>query len=474
MNSLAQVLQRAPDVSVQGVSEADASAFARLAADLASAPLPGMPEMEQARDYVRSCAAVTLGQDVIELVGYHAAWATRESRTFRLTLSPGTASVSCHDQARSDRALERLRVDPVADHLSLYVGDAGLFELGEKQVTRAVTEWSAKSRARMFRTVPTLDMSEWDDQDGNLAMLTATLPGLWAHLTPTGRDFKKMMERLRRRWLHAGMIWRGLWKLEFQGRGAPHLHALMKIPATVDVAGEKEVFSVWFARTWAEVVGSDDDWCWKCLPEMRGPLTWASIKAACSCEVPDTERRRHGVAGTGIDFSGTKFSDPRRITTYFLGHSSKHTDGKEYQHIVPEAWSAPGAGPGRFWGYWGMKKGTVHVDLDQAEWYQVRRMLRKIAKARAWKQTQDAAKYGKTIQRRPLRSLGHRGGNQGGTVVVNDGLALAYDIGRALSVWAYQDRLDAQPDSPREVRFRELIARQGMSWYDDITFPEVD
>lgn len=448
-----------PDVHVKvktpGVSLTTHEVYQRFreieAASLTVDPLAGIDDVVEAARYVAKVSEPTMSQERLYLGPSYTAlgledgrtFDLEEGRTFRLVVSPGTAGVTCHDAARRDRALERIAAarTTTASMLALYDnGDGSDLDIHDVKRGRAVTNWSKKSRARMFRTIPTLDLSEWSVADGDLGMLTLTLPGDWEVLTPTGSHFKACIDAFRKRWVRAGLVWKGLWKLEFQRRGAPHLHALMRLPRLVN----EERFDTWVARQWAEVCGSDDTLCHAC-----GIVS-------CLCVEPDTERRRHLAAGVGIDLSGSKYTDPRRIATYFLGHSSKHTDGKEYQHIVPELWQGEGAGPGRFWGYWGLDRGIVQVDLDQREWYAVRRMLRKIARARAWYQTQQAAKYGKTIVRRPLRSLGHRGGMGGGTVVVNDGVRLAYDLGHALSVRSSTD-LDGERYAARQRRLTSTI-----------------
>jgi len=110
-------------------------------------------------------------------------------------------------------------------------------------------------------------------------------------------------------------------------------------------------------------------------------LTWAEIVAH-----PDPEqRRRHRAAGTGVDYAeGIKLTDPRRMAVYFAKYG---TGGrKDYQHRVPREWLSvalvcegcgceydaeldecpecgcldaelveAGAGPGRFWGYRGLR-----------------------------------------------------------------------------------------------------------------------
>lgn len=409
----------------------DYARFRALVDDFAAPPLAGRDDCAAAAATLARALGVDAQAEVqwiasgapgatSDWFGYRPVRAVAEGRSFRLGIAPGAISVRTTDVARAERraASDASAARLTADVLAVYEREG--VEVPEGLPTRQVDEWSARSRARMFQRIAQLDLSTWADDEGTLAMVTLTLPGQWEHLAPTGKAFKALVRAFGHRWRRAVGPLRGLWKLEFQRRGAPHLHALMRVPVLVD----GESFDRWLSRTWAEVVKADDTICHRC-----GPV------AACDCKVPDTERTRHERAGTGIDYSGQRFSDPRRIATYFAGHSSKHTDGKEYQHIVPELWQGPGNGPGRFWGYWGLDAVTdVEVDLSVDDYYRARRILRHVARARAARLAADAARYGRSIPRRRLRSLGHAGGNNGGTVVVNDGVRLAYDLGRALAL----------------------------------------
>lgn len=127
--------------------------------------------------------------------------------------------------------------------------------------------------------------------------------GLWSHEVtftypiefPTDgikvkRDLKVMKQRLKR----AGII-KNLWVLEFQERGAPHIH--MALPESVDKA--------WLSNLWYEVVGSGD------LKHLR--------------------------AGTRIE----PIRDPLKIASYFCGYLRKRK-----QKTVPEGFTHVG----RFWG----------------------------------------------------------------------------------------------------------------------------
>lgn len=243
----------------------------------------------------------------------------------------------------------------------------------------AVAEWSRPSRLRMVETMCSLDWGPIvaPDQAGwRPSMVTLTLPGDWLTFAPTGQAFKQLMRAFLERWRRRWGTWRGVWKLEFQRRGAPHLHLYQATPTGPE-------FREWLSRAWYEVVGSGDE--------------------------------RHLRAGTGVDWGeGIRASDPKRLAVYFLKRATGHNLGidKEYQHRVPFEWGGvnedgergpEGTGPGRFWGYRGLDRCEAEVELDRQQFFQARRLLRRWARANG----------------RPVRSLA-AGRVQGGMVLAND------------------------------------------------------
>lgn len=407
-------------MSLVCVGTRPAEALGQLAAGLVPHSYAGTDDVEAMAERLRS----RIGVEARARLGAH----------YAVRLSPGTLAVR-------SRVVGFDVAEPARDY-TLFAAT------GEKDTTRAakrgaITEWSRDSRARMVRAVAELDYSTWHLDGGVLAMVTFTLPGDWQRVAPTGRDFKRLIDLMRKRWVRAVGPWRGLWKLEFQRRGAPHLHALMRVPALV--AGER--FETWLSRTWAEVVAADDDDCYRCWGRRSGRCRIDCTDEAhagpcdgCTCDVPDTERSRHLRAGTAVDFSGVRFSDPRRTAIYFLKHSAKTSDGKEYQHIVPEAWRGEGKGPGRFWGVWGLRRAVGEVWMDRTTWVRARRILRHIARASAARselarlrhEHRDMWEHARALvtMRRPRGPSGLR--QAGGWVLVNDGVAAAFDVGRAL------------------------------------------
>lgn len=385
-----------------------------------------------------------------------------EGRTFRLGISPGGISCRSTDLNGTDRTLDQLpaRRSRNVDMLNAFRVDLDTGEISDDMPDldgpsrSEITAWSAKSRANMVRTLRTLDYSDtlprlcavegcihkdhdkdgghrvgggWPKAHGSLAMVTLTLPGKWEILAPDGKTFKTMVEKFRRRWVRAVGPWVCLWKLEFQQRGAPHWHGLMRVPAMV----KGRTFEDWLAKSWADVVDASD--------EPDGEYDGK----------PDSEYRRHLRAGTGLDFSGKDFSDPRRISMYFMGHSAKTQDNKEYQHIVPDLWRRPGKGPGRFWGFCGLEKAEIELDLTQRDYDRLRRELRKMARARSWEvavKRQHGREYRSGVQASAFTSrakidapklrrsqLGGGGGQNGGWVLLNDGLAVAQKLAAHLT-----------------------------------------
>lgn len=376
-----------------------------------------------ARDSAAAVLETPAAQMEYQVEGRLSGVGLTEGRTFRLGVSPGIISCRSTDLNKREKTIvkepgKRSRTIDMANtfegesRVSLETGE--IFDDFDGPVRAEITGWSRKSRAHMSKTLASLDYSEWLQGDGALAMVTLTLPGKWQILCPDGKSFKALIEKFRRRWTRAVGDWRLLWKLEFQGRGAPHWHALIRVPALV----KGEIFERWLSRTWADVVSASDE-----------------IDGLDSHGNPDSEFRRHLRAGTGVDFSGKEFSDPRRIPMYFAGHSAKSQDGKEYQHVVPEEWQQPGKGPGRFWGFCGLEKAYVELDITQKDYDRLRRELRKLARARAWtiavKRSHGASRRESrpradvhTITAPKVRksNLGGRGGQNGGWVLLNDAL----------------------------------------------------
>jgi hypothetical protein len=339
--------------------------------------------------------------------------------------------VGTRDYARAERAHEReleRRVKDVDVRVGIRRGDPGW----QEPPTRGrIYEWSAKSRARMVKVLCSLDYAPMVEQHeaGRIpAMVTLTVPGDWLAVVPTFEHFKAAVEvfktRYRRSW---GERIVGPWKLEFQRRGAPHLHVWMCPPH--GEAGRRYAhgglsFPKWLSATWSDCIDAQD------------PL----------------ERANHLLAGTGVDYTeGLRATDPKRAAVYFVKHGA--LTGKEYQHRVPDEWLEAG-GSGRFWGYWGLEKGLATVHVSDRDALAAARILRRHSRAqrrrialrrpRGWVQSKYPEVIGlagayvveacerRRRRRRPTHTRAVQVRRGRGWASVNDGPAMAAALARQL------------------------------------------
>jgi hypothetical protein len=211
---------------------------------------------------------------------------------------------------------------------------------------RPAERWSSYSRGRMVKRFASLDYAPLYPYCGPSRMVplmvTLTLPGDWESLVPSPGDFQDMFRRFRRRLARALYDTDTLpliWKLEFQRRGAPHLHILVSLPLSIG----GEAVTNWVSRTWYEVVGSGDP--------------------------------AHLKAGTGIDWSESQLlTDGMRMAVYFSRHSNAGAS-KGYQHEIPDLWK--GQRSFRFWGYSALRPDETTYELNRAQGYEAIRLMRK-------------------------------------------------------------------------------------------------
>lgn len=413
-------------------------------------------------------------------------------RTSYLEIGPGIISLRSSDlgaiaQREADKEAEaayelvaaRLRAEALEDLASDQLPLGLPLEAQEPDETEeppapkrgAITEWSAKSRSNMVRTLAKIDYEPLFNQ-GIPAMVTFTYPGDWVTVAPDGaavkRHFKMWQKRFQRAW---GRQLKFVAKLEFQRRGAPHLHVFMvppdwKIKRTKNSQEPDMDFRKWLSLSWADVVAHPD-------PE---------------------ERRKHELAGTGIDFNqGMTAKDPKRLAIYFSKHSAAGRGDKEYQHIVPKEWQGtieyseipktgndapkalldrfknpekqekitvisetPAAKVGRFWWTGGLEKTTVEVAIAETDYLEARRFVRRSSRKTTISSQVPDAKYpahvvptmrtvirehgGKMRRQRRRAERIDQGINQytesvpGGYLTVNDGASYASQLARALAI----------------------------------------
>jgi hypothetical protein len=197
-----------------------------------------------------------------------------------------------------------------------------------------VTEFSHRSRRRLRERA--LDLGEMERAD---MMVTLTLPGEWRTVCPDGRRFKSQVKAWRARLgrhfrAHGVGTWAALWFLEFQARGAPHLHIIFWGPGIR--ALQIDAFREWCSDSWAEVVGHPDE----------------------------HERSKHRAAGTRVEW----------MRRDHFGYAVKYAS-KMRQSRVPEDFR----NVGRFWGFWRYRAPEPiawSIDVDEAG---PDRLVRKLA-----------------------------------------------------------------------------------------------
>jgi hypothetical protein len=374
-----------------------------------------------------------------------------ESGRFRITVGPGVIRLGWSNPVRAAKAAERAVRQHQRDVDDLKLGIEGDLALAAGDGDRAalsrtrrspsalrqtasggtITEWSRKSRSAMCRTFAELDYSPLAESNRIPAMITLTYPGDWEVVAPDGASVKRHIVLWRKRFQREyDEPARYIWKLEFQRRGAPHIHLWMAPPTVPGRSGR--YFAQWLSEAWAGVV------------DHPNPV----------------EKSRHLLAGTAVDVrNGLKAFDPKRLAIYFTKHSSPNLHGdKEYQHIVPELWRQPGNGPGRFWGVHGFKKALAVAEVAQDEYVAARRIIRRWSRNQAAYPDQagrfpssvnprlakvsvvrvDSAtgrvRYRRVSRRRQLCT---QGGLAGGFALTNNGPGFASQIARAISCAGY-------------------------------------
>ena len=229
-----------------------------------------------------------------------------------------------------------------------------------------ITEWSGKSRANMIRRMSSTDwrpMLAWSAAP----MVTVTYPGPWFAFAPTracvGRHLEALKESYRREFCApARRKVMGAWKVEYQRRGAPHLHLLLPIPPGQTLAAYRK----WVAQTWHRIIWEDRGADFLRLLRLLGHDSDGAALVYAEHEA------RSLSAGTAVDEGeGARMRDPRRIALYFLGHSLSHAadGGKEYQHRLPASYAGRA---GRWWGIWGLPDTTQAVHVDAETWWALR------------------------------------------------------------------------------------------------------
>lgn len=195
-----------------------------------------------------------------------------------------------------------------------------------------VREFSSRSRGRLLARIRDLEA----ECITPYAMLTLTYPGNWRAVAPDGRTVKRHMKAFRKRWERfcraAGVSAGALWFLEFQKRGAPHVHFdVWFAEGSVDPRMARK----WLSRAWAEIVGAEG-----------------------------SELEKHKRAGTQLAL--LRHPDFRYAAKYA---------SKIAQKTVPLSF----AGVGRLWGTWGYRPPEPVTVSIRATWEEASALVDAVA-----------------------------------------------------------------------------------------------
>lgn len=377
------------------------------------------------------------------------AWDGREGPIPQVQIFPGLVRLTAPDLGRREATANRRSDAPIIMRESDTETDTG---------SRKITEWSRKSRARMVATLAELDWAPMMINGDLPAMITLTYPGMWEEVAGSGDCVKAHLNSFFRRFERA---WNqrlvGVWKLEFQSRGAPHVHILMCPPTGRAGASRKKKYESKLADYHAGLTQARPRW----KPTAGDGLVfrdWLGVVWADVVSHPDpVQREMHVRAGTAIDYSeGDRARDPKRAAVYFGKHGT--FSEKEYQNRVPDVWIKSGQSVGRFWGVRGLKRAAGAATITGSEMLFLGRLLRRYGtRARVWDAergyfsrpqmrsvrrwravrpwTTPAGVYTarKFVERRTsVRVKRMTGSNGSGFILVNDGPHLAKVLARAL------------------------------------------
>jgi hypothetical protein len=256
----------------------------------------------------------------------------------------------------------------------------------------------------MLKTLFSLDYSPlFADAKRTPVMVTLTYPGEWESVAPNGQAAKRHLSMFRKRYLRAfDEAFNGVWKLEFQRRGAPHIHILTSVKSDLGL------FQLWVSKAWAEIVNHPDE----------------------------KQKEKHLKAGTQVQAWYDFFRDkPYLIAHYFGKHASANKRGvKEYQNRPPALWIEAGS-IGRFWGYWGLSQAKAKVRLSREDSLFVQRTLRRwheanssLKKVRVRRINQKTGVITYRWATRRHKRLTH----QGGYISVPDGVGMTETLLEAL------------------------------------------
>jgi hypothetical protein len=222
---------------------------------------------------------------------------------------------------------------------------SGSFKISvERGNKRALTDFSPGSRANLQRTIAGINLQEAGLPD----FATLTYPG---EFSKDWRDWKNDLNR----WINNHLQVRyakcwGVWRLEFQKRGAPHFHLL------IWDGPRMAPLEVWCPQLRQMVVIADPG-----NPHNTGVYKWLSISWYGVVKSGD---ERHLAAGTRIE------------PIYSINGVGFYTS--KYLAKLPDGKFVPVEHTGRFWGCFGRKywkRELFGVDVSSGVFHLIKRVM---------------------------------------------------------------------------------------------------
>jgi hypothetical protein len=206
------------------------------------------------------------------------------------------------------------------------------------------------------------------------AMVTLTYPGEWERWVPDSRTLVRHREALKERWRRKYGAPVGVWVVEFQKRGAPHLHMYLGLPEAMSAEEYRGLQRRTFDRQRLQrEVGS-----FEARRRMRAPSgEFAMWLRTAWWEIVGSGSRAHH--GRGVDLAvwfwterAEQVTDRVRVAEYLWRES-----GKWAQKQPPEDF-----GSLKFYGRWGGAIGFKPIfseqQMDERVGYELRRVLRRM------------------------------------------------------------------------------------------------
>lgn len=240
----------------------------------------------------------------------------------------------------------------------------------------------------------------------------------------------------------------GIWKLEFQRRGAPHLHVLTTVPVGTALRPRSDSERAHASRCRRDVCDHES--------HMQADMPfqeWAAHAWALSVGHPDAgEFARNLAAGTQVltDLE-LRYGDARRVAVYFSKHGM--LEAKAYQNRPPRQWrdavAAEGEAGARFWGYWVVRPLREVVEIDETLIMHIARHVRKLERARGHARPMTVYRVdqrtGVVRRRKVRRRVKYMSGDRG-FLTVNDGAQTAAGIARIIDAQLHARDWFSVPD----------------------------